>query len=107
MPDIPSFDLREMPDGLLFKVSVQPRASREELAGIRDRALRLRLTVPPIEGAANEACRAFFAEFFHVARERVRIIRGHHSRQKWIQIQGVTQKMILDRLKSVDALTMI
>jgi uncharacterized protein (TIGR00251 family) len=100
MPDIPLFDLREDEDGVVFKVSVQPAASREEVAGLHDRALRLRLTAPPIEGAANEACRVFLADLFHVSKGRVRIIRGHRSRRKWIHIRGATRRTILERLKT-------
>ncbi|HTN43741.1 MAG TPA: DUF167 domain-containing protein [Nitrospiria bacterium] len=98
MPDIPPLDLRETEEGVVLKVSVQPRASRQELSGIHDGALRLRLTVPPVEGAANEACRVFLAELFQTPKSRIQIIRGVRSRQKWVQIEGLTSDMILRRL---------
>lgn len=47
--------------GVLLRVRVQPRASREHLEGIHGDQLRLRLTAPPVAGAANAACIAFFA----------------------------------------------
>lgn len=99
MPDIPPFDLRDIEEGVVLKVSVQPKASRDELAGIHDRALKLRLTAPPVEGAANEACLAFLAHLFRIQKSRIRIIRGHRSRQKWVRIQGLTRGMILGQLK--------
>lgn len=99
MPDIPSFDLRENEAGIVFKVSVQPRASRDELAGIHDRALKLRLTAPPIEGAANAACLAFLVQLFRIQKSRIRIVRGQRSRQKWVRIDGLTRGMILEQLK--------
>jgi uncharacterized protein len=101
MPDIPPFDLREDEDGVVFKVSVQPKAAREEAAGLHDRALRVRLTTPPVEGAANEACIHFLARLFEVPRRSVRIVRGHRSRQKWIRIQGLTRGIMLQRLKTL------
>ncbi|MBI3597159.1 MAG: YggU family protein [Nitrospirae bacterium] len=98
MPDIPPLDLRETKEGVVLRVSVKPKAFREEVVGFHDGALRLRLTAPPTRGAANEACRTFLAELFQISRSRIQIIRGDHSRQKWIQIQGLTSEMILKRL---------
>lgn len=102
MPDIPPLELREIAAGIVLKVSVQPKASRNEATGIHDGALKLRLTAPPIEGAANAACLAFLAQLFHVQKSRLRIIRGHRSRQKWVQIEGVTRGMIFEELKRLD-----
>ena len=99
MPDIPPLDLRETEEGVVLKISVQPKASRQELSGIREGVLRLRLTAPPVEGAANEACRIFLAELFQISKSRVQIIRGHQSRQKWIQIQGMTSETIVQHLR--------
>jgi len=98
MPDIPPPDLRETEEGVVLRVLVQPKASRQELSGVYDGALRLRLSAPPVEGAANEACRVFLAELLRIPKSRIRIIRGERSRQKWIQIQGLTAKTILQRL---------
>lgn len=102
MPDTPPLDLREIEAGVVLKVSVQPKASRNEATGIHDGALKLRLTAPPVEGAANAACLAFLAQLFQVQKSRVRILRGHRSRLKWIQIEGVTREMILEPLKRLD-----
>jgi uncharacterized protein (TIGR00251 family) len=101
MPDIPPLDLRDIEEGAVLKVSVLPKSSREELAGIHDRALRLRLTAPPVEGAANAACIAFLSRLLRIPKSRLLIIRGHHSRQKWIRIQGVTSERILEHLKQL------
>jgi len=98
MPEFPPLDLRETEEGVVLKVSVQPKASRQEFFGIREGALRLRLTAPPVEGAANEACRVFLAELLQISKSRIQIIRGHQSRQKWVQIQGMSSGSILQRL---------
>jgi len=99
MPDSPPLDLRETEEGIVIKVSVQPKASRQELSGIREGVLRLRLTAPPVEGAANEACRIFLAELFQISKSRILIIRGHQSRQKSVQIQGMTSETVRQHLR--------
>jgi hypothetical protein len=102
MPDIPPLDLRDTEEGAVLKVSVLPKSSREEPAGIHDRALKLRLTAPPVEGAANAACIAFLSRLLRIPKSRFRIIRGGHSRQKWISIQGVTSDRVLEHLKRLE-----
>ena len=98
MPDIPPLDLREDASGVVLKVSVQPRSSREEPAGLYNGALKLKLTAPPTEGAANEACLALLARLFEIPKSRVRILRGHRSRQKWVRMEGLTRAGIMERL---------
>lgn len=73
-----------------FRVRLQPRASRDEVAGVLDGALRVRLHAPPVDGAANDALVAFLAERLSVPRRGVRIVTGATSRMKTIEIEGVT-----------------
>ena len=73
-----------------FRVRLQPRASRDEIAGVLDGALRVRLHAPPVDGAANDALVAFLAERLSVPRRGVRIVTGATSRMKTIEIEGVT-----------------
>jgi len=104
MPDIPPLDLRDSEDGAVLKVSVRPKSSREEAAGIHDGALKLRLTSPPVEGAANAACLELLSRLFRIPISRLRIVRGHRSRQKWIRIQGGTRRMIMEELRRLEIL---
>jgi hypothetical protein len=87
-------DFRQDGKDLILKVYVQPRAAKNELAGFYQGALRIRLTAPPVEGAANEACRAFLAEKLGVSRSRVKIISGPHSRHKQVRISGMTSSQL-------------
>ena len=73
-----------------FRVRLQPRASRNEIVGVIDGALRVRLHAPPVDGAANEALVAFLAERLAVSRRGVRIVTGATSRTKMIEVDGVT-----------------
>jgi uncharacterized protein (TIGR00251 family) len=71
-------------------VYVQPRASRNELAGVHDGRLRIRLTAPPVEGAANEALLRFLADWLEVPRSAVRIVAGDSSRRKRVVVTGLS-----------------
>ena len=69
---------------------VQPRASRTEVVGLHGDALKVRLSAPPVDGAANDALVDFLSERFAVARRAVRVIAGAQSRSKIVEIDGLT-----------------
>ena len=73
-----------------FRVRLQPRASRDEIAGVHDGALKIRLHAPPVDGAANDALVAFLADRLSVPRRGIRILTGATSRLKMIEVEGVT-----------------
>ena len=76
--------------GVLVRVRVQPRASVERLEGVHGDQLRLRVTAPPVDGAANTACIAFLAKILGVRRSQVRLQAGEKSRDKVFHIAGLT-----------------
>jgi len=76
--------------GATLVVRVQPRASRNEVVGWQEEALRIRLTAPPVEGAANAACRDFLAKSLGLPRRQVTLIGGERSRMKRFLIAGLT-----------------
>jgi uncharacterized protein len=83
-------------DGLVcFLVRVQPRASRDGIAGEFEGALKIRLTAPPIDDRANEALRRFLAAELKIGISAVRIAGGERSRTKRIEIRGVERGKIL------------
>lgn len=75
---------------LLVRVYVQPRASKSQICGIHEDELKLRLAAPPVDGAANEECRAFFAKLCKVPKSAVTLLAGDTSRHKQIRIEGTT-----------------
>jgi uncharacterized protein (TIGR00251 family) len=77
-------------------IRVQPRASREGLAGPLGGEWKLLLTAPAVEGKANRACIEFFARGLRAPRSAVRIVSGETSRHKRIEIEGIEQET-LDR----------
>jgi hypothetical protein len=77
-----------------FAVRVQPRASRDEIAGEYQDGLKIRLTAPPVDDRANEALRKFLAVRLNVPLAAVRIASGERSRTKCVEVRGVTAAMI-------------
>jgi uncharacterized protein (TIGR00251 family) len=84
--------------GVRIRLRVQPRASRNEVAGEHGDALRVRLTAPPVDGAANEALVRFLAERLGVTRSAVRLVAGASGRSKVVEIDGVGEVQARARL---------
>ena len=78
-------------DGIAFEVHVVPRSPRNEIDGIHGDRLRVRVNVPPVEGAANHAVCTLIARIFGVAPRQVSIIRGMVSRMKRIHVAGIEE----------------
>lgn len=74
-------------EGLIFLVRVQPKSSRNRAAGAQADALKLNLTAPPVDGAANRMCLAFLAELLGLPRARLEILSGHTGRTKRILLR--------------------
>jgi uncharacterized protein (TIGR00251 family) len=79
-----------------FQVRVQPRASTTEVAGVHGEALKIRLSAPPVDGAANAALIEFLSKLFAVPRRAVMILAGESSRLKLVEIEGITERAVLD-----------
>ena len=78
-------------DGVVIDVRVIPRAGRSGLAGMRDGALLVRLTAPPVEGAANEELIAVLAKALGVPKRAVTIVAGERSRAKRVAVAGISR----------------
>jgi uncharacterized protein (TIGR00251 family) len=77
-----------------FPVRVQPRASRNAIEGVRDGALLIRLTAPPVEGEANDALVRLIATRLNVPKSAVRILSGDRGRVKRIAVRGTTAEQV-------------
>jgi uncharacterized protein (TIGR00251 family) len=84
----------------MLTVHVQPRASRNRLVFQGADRITLRLTAPPVEGAANAACCALLADLLDLPKSRVTILRGETARRKLVRIQGANAADILIRLQA-------
>ena len=74
---------------------VQPRASKDEIAGVMDGALKVRLQAPALEDRANEALCEYLADLLKTPKAAVRILSGHRSRSKRVEVRGVTERQVL------------
>jgi len=80
---------RQWQDGvLLLRVHVQPRASHDQVVGIQDERLKIRITAPPVDGAANVHLIRFMAREFRVPKSRVEILNGETGREKRLAIHA-------------------
>lgn len=86
--------LEERGASIRFAVRVQPRAARSEIAGLQGDALKVRLSAPPVDGAANAALVELLAEALGVPRRCVRVVSGARSRGKVVEVDGANVENI-------------
>ena len=94
---LPSF-LHAQPDGVLLSIKLQPRASRTEIGQPTGGELRVKVTAPPVDAAANEALLRLLADHFECPRSQVALVRGQTSRHKTIKLYGITAETVLQKL---------
>jgi uncharacterized protein len=80
---------------VIFQVRVQPRASRDEVAGVLEGALKIRIQAPAIDNRANEAVCEYLASLLKTPKSAVRILGGERSRVKRVEIRGVQPREVL------------
>jgi uncharacterized protein len=90
--------LHVQPDGVLLSVKLQPRASANEIGEALGSELRIKVTAPPVEAAANEALLRLLAQQLHCPRNRVDIVRGHTSRHKTVKLYGISPEEAAGKL---------
>jgi hypothetical protein len=88
-------ELQTREGAVVLLVRVQPRASKDEIAGVMEGALKVRLRASALEDRANEALCEYLAELLKTPKSAVRILSGHHSRSKRVEVRGVTEQQIL------------
>ena len=79
-----------VPGGVRIQLHVQPGASKSEVAGLHGERVRLRIQSPPVDGRANEAVLDWIAAQLGVPRRTVTLVRGAKSREKTVEIAGIS-----------------
>ena len=79
--------IQDYPSGISFKIRVQPKSSRNQIVGTQGDAIKIKVTAPPAEGAANKACMEMLAKALGVPKSSLEITAGPASRNKTIFIQ--------------------
>ncbi len=90
--------LRPQLDGTLLSVKLQPRASANEIDEPLGDELRIKVTAPPVDAAANEALIKLLAGKLDCARGRVELVRGHKSRHKVVKLHGFAPAEVFQKL---------
>jgi uncharacterized protein (TIGR00251 family) len=81
---------RKTKDGITVEVRVEPRSSKKGIAGVLENVVKVKLTAPPVGGEANEQLIEVMSEAAGVRKSAVRIVRGHSSKNKVIEIRGIS-----------------
>ena len=89
-----AFTVRDTAQGAQFALRVQPRASRNAIAGTMGDAVKLAITAPPVDGKANQAVIEFLADLFRVSKSSVVIVSGETGRNKLIAIRGMSAEQV-------------
>jgi hypothetical protein len=90
--------LRAQPDGVWLSIKLQPRASVNEIGEALGNELRVKVTAPPVDSAANEALVRFLAEKLECARNCVELVSGQKSRHKLLKLHNVTAEEAAEKL---------
>lgn len=98
---IPGF-LHARPDGSVLSVKLLPRAAVDAICDPLGAELRIKVTAPPVDAAANEALINLLARRLDCARGRVELLRGHKSRHKILKLHGLTPETVMQKLLRPD-----
>ncbi|HQC42923.1 MAG TPA: DUF167 domain-containing protein [Verrucomicrobiota bacterium] len=97
MSTLPSY-LKETASGCSLSIRLQPRSSRNEICGQMGDTLKIKVTAPPVDSAANELLVEFLADLLDISKSSVQILKGQTSRSKVVQIAGLKTDQILKKL---------
>jgi uncharacterized protein (TIGR00251 family) len=98
---LPEALITEVADGIVIRLHLQPRASKTEICGIQGEELKVRVTSPPVDDAANKLCIEFFAKTLKIPKSALTIISGQKSRHKRLFIPGVILKDVSDLITTL------
>lgn len=90
--------IQQRTDGVYLAVKLQPRASTNEIGDLLGDEIKIKVTAPPVDAAANQALVELLAETLGCSRGSVQIVRGHTSRHKTLRITGLTAEQVAEKL---------
>ena len=93
--------VKETAASLEFKILVVPKSSRNQIVGVQEDALKVKLTAPPVDGAANKACLAFLAKTFDLPKSALELVAGQSSRRKQVMIRFAADNPGREQLQRV------
>ena len=93
-----NFHIKETDEGLVFKIFVQPKSSKNMIAGIREDAVKIKIQAPPVDGAANKMCIKFISKILGIPKSKIKIKSGQSARTKLILIEDNVR---IDQIKNI------
>lgn len=94
--------IRETKNGLSFDIHVNPHASRAGISGISEGMLKLKVTAPPVEGAANEACIDLLAKSLKLRKSQMKISTGAKGRKKTILVSEISKTDLERKIRQLE-----
>jgi uncharacterized protein len=94
--------IRETKNGLSFDIHVNPHASRADIAGIAEGMLKVKVTAPPVEGAANEACIGLLSKKLGLRKSQMKISAGARGRKKTILVSEISKTDLEQRIHQLE-----
>ena len=85
-------------DGIQFPAIVQPRSSKNIICGLQGDSLKIRLTAPPVDGAANKMCVKLLAKILGISLSKITITKGQKGRNKIFLIKGITESEFFKKI---------
>ncbi len=93
--------IRETKNGMCFDIHVNPHASRMEIAGLQDGALKVKVTAPPVEGAANDACLLLLSKKLRLKKSQLEITAGAKGRHKTILVSDIDKAKLEEKINDI------
>ena len=93
--------LKESKKGITFDIQVIPNASRTEIAGVQEGVFKVKVTAPPVEGAANEACIKLLAKELGLKKSQMEISSGAKSRKKTVLIKDISKAELETKINNI------
>jgi uncharacterized protein (TIGR00251 family) len=92
----------ETREGVRLEIKVQPRSSRNQIAGEQDGVLKIKLTAPPVDGEANQALIDYLSDLLGIPKRSVNLIKGETSRNKLVEISGIDKEFLLKKVGNIN-----
>jgi len=89
--------ISELPDRIRIEIKVQPRSSKNQVAGEQDGALKIKLTAPPVDGEANQALIKYLSTWLKIPKKNITLLKGETSRHKLVEIKGIDKNSLLKK----------
>jgi uncharacterized protein (TIGR00251 family) len=92
----------ETREGVRLEIKVQPRSSRNQIAGEQDGVLKIKLTAPPVDREANQALIDYLSDLLGIPKRSVNLIKGETSRNKLVEISGIDKEFLLKKVGNIN-----